>query len=351
MPQKRTARRRPPARPRPARRPPPKPRPARRRPKPKQSVRRSVGSLLPLHRMYDAFGGVPYPPLAFSVGRATPLRGLARVPITTSPTTADTTVVVINGRAGHVVGSRTYINYAVPSIGTAAAVFMDSAGFSGTGPSATSPHSALLTRCSVRLRNTTKASDVAGSVFALNISSAVHIGTVPADWVALIDYVTGHPRTTTFSAHELRNTRQWNTHPIDQSRAHSFEEPTVTWGAWEQSLENPAFSTLVLVFPPNASANDYELTVAASYYGRYQIGGPLAHLASPPPTIGMSVLNKARDVAESAGSLGGQILTTAASNLGGAAARGGLRALGNALRPAPALEAMAIPPRLLALGA
>lgn len=301
--------------------------------------------------MYDAFGGVSYPPLAFSVGRATPLRGLARVPITVAPTSADTTIVVINGVGGHVIGSSTYINYTVPSVGTSIPVYMDSAGFSPGGPSGSSPDSALLTRCSVRLRNTTKASDVAGSVFALNISAGVTAGGTPADWVGLIDYVTGHPRTTTFSAHELRNTRQWNTHPVDQSKAHTFTSPTQTWGAWEAELTDPAFSTLVLVFPANATPNDYELTVAASYYGRYRVTGPLAHLASPPPTTTMSVLNRARDVAEAAGSLGGQILTTAASNLGGAAARGGLRALGNALRPAPALEAMALPPRLLAIGA
>jgi len=263
---------------------------------------------------YDGFSPSPMP-LAFSIGRATKLQGLSRNDIATLATSAAHThsVAIFNGHPGHYVGE--CIDYrGLPASGGSLPTIvrhwnMDAAGFSAsTITNGSAPDTAMCAKFSVRIRNISKAVDVAGVVRVLNMSTGCVIDTSDSNNIKrLIDYVDGHPRTTTFGAAELRSSRQFDTHPIDQSKYHEFTSAKPDNGdnqtTWEKHLENPAMSTIVMVFPV-IPLNHYEITVNAHYYGRFLATGPLANMASHPPTVPLNVLNKVRDQAEEIGSQG-----------------------------------------------
>jgi hypothetical protein len=289
--------------------------------------------------MFDAFGNDRPLPLAFSVGPATHLRGLSRLAFTTHATLE--TVLVLNAGPGYVVGQLGQLNPGV-SITVTDNVLMTSAGFD-TAVSASSPDTAMATRFSCRLRNTTKAQDVAGYALAMNVAAGIVLATT-ADWDALVSYVSSHPRCTTYSSHELRDTTQWNSFPVDQGKFHSFVAPGLDVAGWRSTVTDPAMSTMVFVFPPG-TAQDYELTVAASYYGRYRVTGPLAHSSRLPPSVPLQIMNQARDAAEIMGTIGTKIMTNpAAMQL----LRGAGSALYNSLMsaPRPAFPALTAPPLL-----
>lgn len=267
---------------------------------------------------FDAFAS-GHAPLAFSVGRATHLRGLARQTFqVTDPGFAGMThhIVILQGGPGHVVGYTVRLNKTTPTISAWNTITMGSAGFSASGPSASSPDTALAARFSVRLRNISPAIEVAGQCYALNMTSGANLSAAP-DYVALVDYVMSHPRTVTFSGHELRSARQWNTHPVDQSKYHEFIAPSTDVAGMLSRVADPGLSTLVLVFPVVPSTGqEYELTAVGTYYGRYRVTGPLAHAAEEPPTIPMQAANAARDIAERVGSVGFAALQQAATSFG-----------------------------------
>lgn len=266
-------------------------------------------------RAYDGFLNDRPQHLAFSVGPATHLRGLSRLKFSTS-TTADT-VIVINGGPGLYVGECMAV---VPgaSVSQQGTFKMSGAGFEPTGASASSPDTAIVTRCSLRLRNVTKAQNVTGYVLALNMSAGCALGGATAqahqaNWDALVTYVSSHPRTTTFSAHEMLETTQWDSFPVDQGKYHSFVAPNSDNGQWRDQSADPAMSTIVVVIPPTEDPQDYEATVAASFYARYRVTGPLAHASRLPPTMPLDMMNKLRDGAEALGSMGMKILTSPAA--------------------------------------
>ena len=253
-------------------------------------------------------------PLAFSVGRATSLQGLSRYTfcaVSNSQLLLGQThmIVTLNGTPGYYVGNATLFKQS--STGNAAThlsvaqINMASAGFTRktTADNADGdPDAAMCSKFSVRLRNMSKAVDVEGVVRCLNMAAGVQLQT-SGDYENLLNYVDAHPRTTTFGAAELRATRQWDTHPVDQSKYHNFASPGVPVSDWLGTLEDPAMSTLVFIFPsvPN---NNYELTAAGHYYARYRVTGPLANMATHPPTQTVSMLNRLRDEAEKVGSDG-----------------------------------------------
>lgn len=308
--------------------PAPRPKP---RPKPKGKARAKAGTM---SLSYNGFSPAPMP-LAFSVGRATRLQGLARKEITTTAGTLagqDYTLVFFNGHAGHYVGFAYGINSTANTFVHAAHWSMDAAGFdSSKSPTGTSgqPDTAMCSKMSVRIRNISKAIDVAGVVRVLNVAAGITVigannQESGVDLVNLVNYVNDHPRTRTFGAAEMRASRQFDTHPVDQSKYHSFAPPSTTFGEWLHALEDPAQSTLVMLLP-TILANHYEITVNAHYYARYRVTGPLANMAAHPPTAPLSAINRARDETERNGSdgfmvearrAGGRILRAAETPFG-----------------------------------
>lgn len=264
------------------------------------------------------------PPLAFSIGRATFLRGLSRETFNIKPSTPLTgqthTVMVFSGWPGHYVGAIVAVNATSGTASTIRQLKMESAGFASTGPSAVSPDTAMTARFSVRIRNVSAAVGIAGQVHVLNMCTGFQLA-AGADYKPLVSYVQNHPRSVTYSSHEMRSCHQWNSHPIDQSSYHRFVGPTTTVSGFENSFEEPAMSTLVFVFPMIEGDLDqtYEVTACGNYYARYRLTGPLAHAAEEPPTAPLPVLNALRDAAERAGSMGMEVLSQAATGFGQAA--------------------------------
>lgn len=253
---------------------------------------------------FNGFNPSPMP-LAFSVGRAVRLQGLARHEINTSPGAIagmDYSVAIFNGSPGHYVGTVYDVNSTAGTFGHAGFFTMDAAGFDGHSiPASGRPDTAMCSKLSVRIRNISKAVDVAGVVRVLNVAAGINV-TGP-EMINLIHYVNDHPRTRTFGAAELRASRQFDTHPVDQAKYHTFISPTTTSAEWDEAIKDPAMSSIVMLFP-TIIANHYEVTVNAHYYARYRITGPLANMAAHPPTAPLSVLNEARDRAERMGSDG-----------------------------------------------
>jgi len=258
---------------------------------------------------FNGFSPAPMP-LAFSVGRATRLQGLSRQQILTthgSDPAQDYTIAIFNGHPGHYVG-RTYdVNTIAGTYVSSGFFTMEAAGFDKvTAANASCPDSAMCSKLSVRIRNISKAVDVAGVVRVLNVSagfSVYGLNGASTGLVDLIHYVNDHPRTRTFGAAELRASRQFDTHPVDQAKYHTFTSPTTTLGQWDDAVTDPAMSSIVMLFP-TTPLNHYEVTVNAHYYGRYRVTGPLANMAAHPPTATLDVLNRARDDAEQMGSDG-----------------------------------------------
>jgi len=179
---------------------------------------------------------------------------------------------------------------------------MEAAGFvTATQAISVRPDTALCSKLSVRIRNISKAVDVAGVVRVMNIAAGIDVN--GPELINLINYVNDHPRTRTFGASELRASRQFDTHPVDQAKYHSFVRPGITAADWDEAIKDPAMSSIVMLFP-TILANHYEITVNAHYYGRYRITGPLANMASHPATAPLDMLNRARDEAERIGSDG-----------------------------------------------
>jgi hypothetical protein len=251
-------------------------------------------------------------PLAFSVGRCTRLQGLSRGDFFSDTTSGSTYKLGIwNGVPGHYVGRVFNVDTAASPMtaSTEKLWSMQSAGFAlaqvGAGGTATAPDHAMCAKFSLRIRNISKAIDVGGVVRVLNMSAgaSANFTTDIDELVQLIRYVEAHPRTVTFGASELRSTQQFDTHPVDQSLYHTFREPTHGLSEWDEAVTNPAMSTIVMVIPTFAN-NQYEVTANGHYYARYSVTGPLANMASNPPTADQSLLNRARDEAEALGSRG-----------------------------------------------
>lgn len=275
---------------------------------------------------FNAFA-LDKPALAFSVGRATLVRGMARSTFGIKPDTVHPgqthTMAIISCYPGHHVAQIVAVNATAGTVAGIREVTMASAGFSDSGPSSSSPDAAMTARMSIRLRNISPALEVAGQMYVLNMAAGVELTTAPT-YATLVRYVESHPRTVTFSAHELRTSRQWNSHPVDQSAYHRFSFPGKTNDDFKAGLTDPGMSTMVLVFPVigNAEAlteQQYELTVQGSYYARYKVTGPLAHAAELPPTLPLPILNGARDFAEAVGSMGMRAIGEFANGFGTAA--------------------------------
>lgn len=314
----------------------PAPRMRQRRPRQVTNAKQVV-----VRRGFNAFA-LDKPALAFSVGRATLVRGMARnvFGVKADPILAGQThmMVIISGFPGYEIGQVAAVNVNTNGLSGNGEILMESAGFSSLGASSSSPDTALTARLSVRLRNISPALEVAGQVYALNMAAGVNL-TTPESYTALVRYVENHPRTTTFSAHELRSGRQWNAHPVDQSAYHKFNVPSMNNHEFKAALTDPGMSTIVLVFPVIGNADamaeqQYELTVQGNYYARYRVTGPLAHAAEHPPTLPLPILNGMRDMAEAVGSVGMQALGEVANGFGAAAfqslGRTRLPALGDA---------------------
>jgi hypothetical protein len=288
------------------------------------------------HRLhFNAFTQNVTAPLAFSVGRCLPLAGMSRQQFQTVTTVGHVTMAVVNLGPGYYVGQVGDLTVG-STLATIDTPVMASAGFN-TAPSAVSPSQAVLTRGSVRLRNMTKNLDVSSGVTVLNLAAGFDL--VPATgFDDLYDFVRSHPKSVTYTGKQLQDGLQFNMHPVNQSKSSDFLPPNVSLAEWKAQVKDPAFSSIVMIFWEDATAQSYEMTIGGTYQARYATTGPLANACVMPPTIPLPLLNALRDGAEAAGSMGYNFLKEAASTAGQFA---GAAAARRAIMDAPRLLAIA----------
>lgn len=269
--------------------------------------RRPVG--LPLSHHFDAFAVHRPQALAFSVGPATPISGATRFTLDL-PADAYKTVLIFQPGGGF---SQVYYfkQTGATAWTSSTIVSIASTGITST-TSNTSPDTIMCTRGSLRLRNVSPASDMAGAVHVLKLSTGLDTNFTDPWKVLLAGLVTGHQRTVTFSGAQLSATHQWDCIPVSQDRYHSFHPPT----AGNLELERPGLSTIAMVFDHSASkAQTYEFSICANYYARYSTIGPLANSAVLPPTVPLALANRARDAIEQIGSNAKPLLQFALNTL------------------------------------
>jgi hypothetical protein len=258
--------------------------------------------LSPNHH-FNAFGPQKPQALAFSIGPATHIGGLASSSETTQ--TGNPIMFVFQPSGGYYQLAKCTTTDSGVNFTWSNYLNIASTGISTTGvESAVSPAQVLCSRGSIRVRNTSRAADAGGVVRVLRTGTPISVGSTELGY--LYEMVKNHPHTHTYTGSSLTAAHQWDSIPIDQSSYSKFIEPTSAYGVLSAD-KNPAVSSVIIVFEAFSTVQNIELTVAACYYGRYRYAGPLASMASLPPTTTLARTNILRDIAESVGSAGRKV--------------------------------------------
>jgi len=255
---------------------------------------------LPPNHHFNAFGPQKPQALAFSVGPATHLGGLASISDFTSALQPTMWIFQPSGGYNQLGKCVTTDSGATFSWGNNN---IDSTGIDNTGggPSSGSPTQVLCSRGSIRVRNCSRAADAGGIVRVLRTGTPLSM--TGSELGYLYDMVKNHPRTHTYTGSALTKAHQWDCIPVDQTSYAKFIPPTQAYSLLNGG-DTPAVSSIIIIFEAFATVQNIELTMAACYYGRYRFAGPLASMASLPPTISLGITNMIRDAAEALGSAG-----------------------------------------------
>lgn len=246
--------------------------------------------------------------LSFSIGPATSISGARRFALAI-PKNAGKTLVLFQPGGG--INQLYYWHRdAAGTWGDTFTYNIDSCGIAATS-SASSPETLMCTRGSMRLRNVSPAGEMAGAVHCLKLSSGTP-GLNSGAYDELTALVESHQRTHTTSGSQLSATHQWDCVPVSQDKYHGFHFPT--YGNSESY--QPGLTTILWVFEHSTvKEQTYEISMAACYYARYAVTGPLSNAAQLPPTCSIAQVNRSRDFMERLGSMGRPIVATAATAL------------------------------------
>lgn len=215
------------------------------------------------------------------------------------------------------------------------------------------PMSAIPTRCSFRIKNTTANIGVGGVVRFLRLTTGVTLDTrsavtssgqtmsTNADVVDLMEHVRTHARTRSYCGHELVDSMQKNATVVDQSKATSFldfdlvayteqyawtelagwpqtsKNEVGTYGNWTvdmftEGIHTPSFTPMAILIEPflaggvssagtTTVGNTYEIMIRSQFLGHFPQGTMLANMARTVPA-NPNEMNKHRDAEESSGS-------------------------------------------------
>jgi len=141
--------------------------------------------------------------------------------------------------------------------------------------------------------------------------------------------ILNHKDTVTLSGSQLTNTQQWDCVPVSQDKYHSFIQPA---GGNSTVLLDPGISTVLILMETAPEDQQYEFSMAGTWYARYRFTGPLANCAIAPPTAPLAAVNKSRDFAEAMGSVGRPIMAAMGGALKDAASDALPGMLGNLMR-------------------
>lgn len=189
-------------------------------------------------------------------------------------------------------------------------------------PTMGSPTSIQYGRLSVRVRNITDVMNMGGNVSIAMLTQGFDItdqADATSQWQAaerVAAVVRQHRNAAHPSGAELAHARQFTCYPIDQSRYAESHTPGATGtGNYTSALQNPTMSILAVYIGKRSTQNNYLFSVAASFHARYSLDATsspdviaLANQAKPRPSLAASVINAARDAAESMPGIGKEVL-------------------------------------------
>jgi len=167
----------------------------------------------------------------------------------------------------------------------------------------------MCSRGSVRLRNISPAGNVAGLVRTLRLGTPTELQYTPsaANLTSVQQLIEGHSRTHTYSGSTLTETHQWDQIPVNQTDYMGFTNIGFQNSFWSSATQR-GMSTVFMYISALGYQQTYEVSFAGDYYCRYGASGPLANIAQLPPTTTIAHTNYMRDVAESVGSAGINII-------------------------------------------
>lgn len=180
------------------------------------------------------------------------------------------------------------------------------------------PTEAMVSRCSLRIRNWTQDMGVGGIVrvlrattgFAISLGCPDYPETTNQQLADFMQDIRSHARTRTYGGEELRRTHQKNCSVVDQSRATRFEKwsgrltcPTT------YATAEPAFTPILILFEPFLAStgalasvgNTYEVNIRTQFLAHYGQGTMLANMAFSPPSDNANI-STYRDHEEAKGS-------------------------------------------------
>lgn len=268
---------------------------------------------------YDAFAHNPAEAVtAMSVGPATPIQANTRAsaateqPNGTGPNDLGVTMVIIYP-------SNSEFQCKMFKGGAALTDPIKKTAFTSPQLVTSVPESAMVTRCSLQIRNVTQRLNQGGIVRSLRLTTGILEPQNSNDLLILAEHIRNHARTRTYSGSDMSENKQINCSVVDQVRATTFLNfgvyidisdvpwypgyPTATGtvSPFDLGLHNPTFTPIVFLLESFATTNEYEISIRTQFLAHYVQGTMLANLAISPPSVG-DKLNPHRDHEENKGS-------------------------------------------------
>jgi len=178
------------------------------------------------------------------------------------------------------------------------------------------PTSIRAGKLSLTLVNSTPALYVGGRVYVANISERLYLPGKPSlmtwvQWQDLVTWLTGNPRTKMMSAQDFVSPQKMVAFPVNSVDYEGFkfyEGPASVDGFsahfTNQNTPQPhPMSTLVAYIPPGAAtAQDWTVTVRATFETRWPLNTVQSRAQTPIPVAPSGTINSLRQEAEKVGS-------------------------------------------------
>lgn len=267
---------------------------------------------------FDAFSPGKPQALAFAVGPATHVNGARRFVVTIPGYSGGQhpshTIARFQPGGGFDQWVTTELTHGTPgSWSPVETQTINSTGILSDGTfTASNPTHVMCSRGSVRIRNMTRNFNIAGTVQVLRQSIPLP-GLISTQdlYTGIKDLIEESTATVVMTGLELARSHQWDCVPVTQSAYTSFHEPV----SGEVDRLDPGLSSVFMLFEHASQQQEYEISMAACYYARYNVVGPLSNLGKPPPVAPLSIVNNIRSVAESIGSYGRPLAARVAAGM------------------------------------
>lgn len=255
----------------------------------------------------------PYP-VAAAEGDSLAVTGLVRNGVLTSTTNH---VLCCIGNTG--LSATPYAAVTYPAAGGAGVPvpFVGSIATLSLSASAGGPTSGRPMKCGVDIANSTAPLNATGFVYVLNAKQRLLFPAssslmTETQWAAVAGGIIAHADTKCYTAADFIDPKHFYTHPVDHAAYLDYNtwlgvetatevfRHSATWSG-ATALDRP-MSFIWVLFDTASAANNFILSVRASYYTRWPLSTVPALLQQPVPVAPLSMLNASQALAERQGS-------------------------------------------------